>query len=55
MEYHRQAQQGLHGLDDGLHPHSDDGGAKSPGGAAEGNNGVDTSLDEAVQNLRIDA
>ncbi|GMF50259.1 unnamed protein product [Phytophthora fragariaefolia] len=55
MEYHHQAQQGIPGLDDGLHPHDDDSGAKSPSGAAEGNNGVDTSLEEAVQNLRIDA
>ncbi|KAG6948306.1 hypothetical protein JG687_00015557 [Phytophthora cactorum] len=47
MEYHH----------DDMHPHSDDSGAKSPtgGSAAEGNNGVDSSLDEAVQNLRIDA
>ncbi|GMF09152.1 unnamed protein product [Phytophthora lilii] len=55
MEYHHQTQQGIHGLDDGLHPHDDEDGAKSPSSAAEGNNGVDTSLDEAVQNLRIDA
>ncbi|EGZ06832.1 hypothetical protein PHYSODRAFT_353005 [Phytophthora sojae] len=55
MEYHHQAQQGIPGLDDGLHPHDDDSGAKSPSSAAEGNNGVDTSLEEAVQNLRIDA
>ncbi|KAL3665248.1 hypothetical protein V7S43_009876 [Phytophthora oleae] len=54
MEYHHQAQQGIPGLDDGLHPHSDDSGPKSSS-SAEGNNGVDTSLDEAVQNLRIDA
>ncbi|KAG7380008.1 CUGBP Elav-like member 1 [Phytophthora pseudosyringae] len=54
MEYH-QAQQGIPGLDDGLHTHSDDSGPMSPSSAAEGNNGVDTSLDEAVQNLRIDA
>ncbi|POM59446.1 CUG-BP- and ETR-3-like factor [Phytophthora palmivora] len=55
LEYHHQGQQGIPGLDDGLHPHSDDEDEKSPSSATEGNNGVDTSLDEAVQNLRIDA
>ena len=52
IEYHHQV---IHGLDDGLHSHSDDSDATSPSGAAEDNNGVDTSLDGAVQNLRIDA
>ncbi|EEY62171.1 CUG-BP- and ETR-3-like factor, putative [Phytophthora infestans T30-4] len=51
MEYHQGP--GIHGLDENLH--SEDSGALSPSSAAEGNNGVDTSLDEAVQNLRIDA
>ncbi|ETI48822.1 hypothetical protein F441_07209 [Phytophthora nicotianae CJ01A1] len=51
MDYHQT--QGIPGLDENLH--SEDSGAKSPSSAAEGNNGVDTSLDEAVQNLRIDA
>ncbi|OWZ03605.1 hypothetical protein PHMEG_00024634 [Phytophthora megakarya] len=53
MEYHHEVQHGIPGMDDGLH--SDDEDAKSPSSVAEGNNGVDTSLDEAVQNLRIDA
>ncbi|KAL4117037.1 hypothetical protein PRIC2_012487 [Phytophthora ramorum] len=53
MEYHHQVQQDISGLDNGLH--HEDSGAMSPSDAAEGNNGVDTSLDEAVQNLRIDA
>ncbi|CAH0521699.1 unnamed protein product [Peronospora belbahrii] len=55
IEYHQQTHQGIHGLDDGLHSHSDDSDATSLSEAAEVNNGVDTSLDEAVQNLRIDA
>ncbi|RLN93605.1 hypothetical protein BBJ28_00022169 [Nothophytophthora sp. Chile5] len=50
LEYHHQTSpQGVPGLD----PHDDDV-AKSPH-SAEGNNGIDASLDEAVQNLRIDA
>ncbi|CAH0486504.1 unnamed protein product [Peronospora farinosa] len=55
IEYHHQSHQGIHGLDDSLHSHSDDSDAISPSKAAEGNNGVDTSLGEAVQNLHIDA
>lgn len=46
MEYH-------HDIDDSLD--SDNGGAESRSSVAEDNDGVDTSLDEAVQNLRIDA
>ncbi|CEG39072.1 cug-bp-and etr-3-like [Plasmopara halstedii] len=46
IEYHS-------GLDDGFDDEDD--GAESPSSVAEGNDGVDASLDEAVQNLRIDA
>ncbi|KAG7387232.1 CUGBP Elav-like member 1 [Phytophthora boehmeriae] len=50
MEYHHQMAQGV----PGMHPHDDDDleDTKSPSSASDG--GVDTSLDEAVQNLRIE-
>uniref|UniRef100_M4BQS5 RRM domain-containing protein n=1 Tax=Hyaloperonospora arabidopsidis (strain Emoy2) TaxID=559515 RepID=M4BQS5_HYAAE len=56
MEYHHQTQhQGMYDLDDGLHSHSEESVASNSNGVAESHNGVDTSLDEAVEKLRIDA
>ncbi|KAI9909629.1 hypothetical protein PsorP6_014602 [Peronosclerospora sorghi] len=55
LDFHHQPQQSLHALDDGLYSHHDETGAASPPSSGDGTNGVDASLDEVVQKLRIDS